>query len=450
MTRPFSSLAWIASGLLLCAPAFYNRFPLLYSDSVEYVKTGPRIARWVVLGQPTGFLGQRSIFYSTFTWSLHQERSLWPIVLVQGLLAAGVLWACCRAVLPRCDGRHALGIVAGLTLATTLPWYCSLVMPDVFAGLLILATFLLACGDRSRGAIRRTGLLLLVGLSILVHTSHLLIAFALLGALSAWDLWNRAWRRHRLPASGGLGGALAGSLLALLAGNFVVHGRPSLTGPHPPFLLARVIGDGTAELYLNQRCRTQSYAVCDLRDRFAGTRDDFLWDVVPNLPAETRDRIREEETRIVLGTVLSHPWLQLEASAGNVVRQLFSFRLHTIGPRPFIERNVDRPPLSGYLGSLQHRNRLPLGRLRSLQFGFVWLCGIVCIALLATRTTRSSRLPGLGAVIAVGLGANALVTGVLSVPNQRYGARVAWLVPFLAGLAALSAWQHRRGRIERP
>ena len=57
---------------------------------------------------------------------------------------------------------------------------------------------------------------------------------------------------------------------------------------------------------------------------------------------------------------------------------------------------------------------------------------------------RQSRLMGLGFVIVSAVILNALFTGTLSGVNDRYEARVIWLVPFLAGSCILS-WRERRG-----
>jgi hypothetical protein len=56
----------------------------------------------------------------------------------------------------------------------------------------------------------------------------------------------------------------------------------------------------------------------------------------------------------------------------------------------------------------------------------------VLIPLLWRR--HSPRLIGLGLIVFPVIVANALVTGVLSVVDDRYGCRVIWLIPLLAGV----------------
>ena len=65
----------------------------------------------------------------------------------------------------------------------------------------------------------------------------------------------------------------------------------------------------------------------------------------------------------------------------------------------------------------------------------------VLIPLLWRR--HSPRLAGLGFVITAMVIANAAVTGVLSVVDDRYGCRVIWLTPLLAGMLLLD-WVGQR------
>ena len=39
----------VTAALLMCWPAVYNRYPLLFPDSMSYLQDGPRVARAVPL-----------------------------------------------------------------------------------------------------------------------------------------------------------------------------------------------------------------------------------------------------------------------------------------------------------------------------------------------------------------------------------------------------------------
>jgi len=56
---------------------------------------------------------------------------------------------------------------------------------------------------------------------------------------------------------------------------------------------------------------------------------------------------------------------------------------------------------------------------------------------------HSPRLAGLSLVVVATVVANALVTGVMSVVDDRYGCRIIWLIPLLAGIFFLD-WLNQR------
>ena len=56
---------------------------------------------------------------------------------------------------------------------------------------------------------------------------------------------------------------------------------------------------------------------------------------------------------------------------------------------------------------------------------------------------HSTRLAGLSLVVVATVVANALVTGVMSVVDDRYGCRVMWMIPLLAGIFLLD-WLNQR------
>src|SRR5579871_4773754 len=109
-----------AAMLLLLAPAMWNRFPFLQYD------TGGYLARWY-----EGYLvPSRSTVYGLFAvagWPL----DFWPVVFVQ---AAAAVWmiALVLRVFGFGDRRFALlGVVAVLTVATSLPWIAGILLTDI-------------------------------------------------------------------------------------------------------------------------------------------------------------------------------------------------------------------------------------------------------------------------------------------------------------------------------
>jgi drug/metabolite transporter (DMT)-like permease len=98
-----------------------------------------------------------------------------------------------------------------------------------------------------------------------------------------------------------------------------------------------------------------------------------------------------------------------------------------------------------YLQSRQARDALPL----ALEFftsvqNWTVITSLVVIGVFLPRMwrLRPSRLVGLGVVIVSTVVANALVTGALSMVEDRFQSRVIWLVPLLAGVLVLDWRDH--------
>ena len=113
-------------------PALWNGFAILEWD------TGGYLARWF-----EGYLvPSRSTTYGLFLatgWPLN----FWPVVLLQALAAVWIIGLLLRthrfAVYP-----FALPVtVAALALTTALPWLASELLTDIFAGLAVLAFYIL-------------------------------------------------------------------------------------------------------------------------------------------------------------------------------------------------------------------------------------------------------------------------------------------------------------------
>jgi drug/metabolite transporter (DMT)-like permease len=99
---------------------------------------------------------------------------------------------------------------------------------------------------------------------------------------------------------------------------------------------------------------------------------------------------------------------------------------------------------SQYLQSRQAQDDLPLEFFTTVQ-NWTVLASIVIIVAFLPRVwrNRSPRSIGLGVVIVSTVVANALVTGTLSMVEDRLQSRVVWLIPFLAILLILDWFEQK-------
>ncbi len=127
-----------------------------------------------------------------------------------------------------------------------------------------------------------------------------------------------------------------------------------------------------------------------------------------------------------------------------------TFDLEIFRPNEWILQVFDRVlpgERSSYLRSRQTRGALPHEFFTSVQ-NWTVIASLVVIGVFTPRKWRSwpPRLIGLGVVIVSTVVANAFVTGMLSMVENRFQSRVIWLLPLLAGVLVLD-WRDGRQRL---
>jgi len=448
--------AILAGALVMAWPALYNRYPLLYPDSITYLGDGRIVARAVFLHRFSEYYGMRSFFYSLGILPWHCNVTGWPIVVLQSLLTAYVIWLVVRSLLPQRAVLFYLILIALLSLLTSMDWFVSLIMPDILGPLVYLCIYLLVFG---RDTLSRNARLILIPIAwwgIVSHASHLILAAGLCILLALLLVLRFQWMRGRWRAVGEVAMIVLLAAISQLALHGYLYGTPSLNGERPPFLMARVIADGPGFWYLRQHCPEVRFVLCDHLQELPQDPDVFLWGekgVWGNADDATTSRLRQEEVPFVLATLRAYPWAQASKSLANFGEQLRIFGFYLFGPSDWMAEefaSVLPREKSQYLQSRQAQGDLPLEFFTSVQ-NWTVLASLVIIAAFLPRVFRHGppRLIGLGTVIVSTVVANALVTGTLSMVEDRLQSRVIWLVPLLAAVLVLDWFERlqRSGRL---
>lgn len=446
-------LAVAAGALLMVWPALLNRYPLLYPDSASYIGDGRPVARSLFVHRIADLAAMRSEIYSVVIFALHWDITLWPVVALNALLTSYVVWLAVRSIVPRQVVRSFLILIVLLSLFTSMSWYVSLVMPDIFGALLYLCIYLLVFARETLSRTERWNLAPIVWWSVAAHSTHLLLSMelcALLALLFAFR-WQPIARRGRaLVEVMALIVLAAGTLLGLHA---YLYGRPSLTGNHPPYLMARIVSDGPGRWYLQQHCATLNWAVCDRVHPMPVDEDDFLWTdggAWAGADGDTQERMLQEEMPFVRATIRAYPGAQFSKSLANFGHQLIDFGVNDFDNNTWMDGALQQEmPASHvlYLRSLQAQSILPTAFFTAVQQVTVVLAMIALVVLLPLAW-RQPMLAGLSVVIVSMVIANAFITAVLSSIDSRFQARVVWLVPLLAGLIAMDLLERRKRRRE--
>jgi len=436
----------LVATLLLACPAIYNGFPLLYPDSMTYLDDGRIVARALFLHRLSDYYGMRSFFYSLVILPFHWNRTAWPIVALQCFLVAYVLRLVIRSIAPHPPATYYMAFVLLLSLVTSVGWYSGLILPDILGSLVYLAFYLLVFARDSASPAERVSLYLIAWWGIASHATHLLLAAALCALVAIVLALQRQSIRRILRSTLEVAAIVAVAAASQLALHGYLYGSPSLNGERPPFLMARVIADGPGRWYLEKQCGELTWTICAHVQNLSDDPDLFLWS--PNgiwqsaSDSEQKQMLREE-LPLVVATIRAYPRAQLRRSAANFWQQLTMFGVYDLDPSSWTANqfnNVMPAARASYLRSRQAQNALPLEALTTLQFWVVIASlGVIVVFALMWARRLPSRLASLTSVVAFVVVVNAAITGVLSMPEDRFESRVIWLVPLLAGLF-VTAW----------
>lgn len=458
--------------MLLLWPVVLNRDAFVFSDTINYlaagrkvwatvahivnrIPIGPALPSTAVAGsgqllKPAVAIGGRSPYYGMMAWGAFTRAGSVGVAVVQAVwVGAALLLALGRLGFPTL--RRRVVVIAVLSAASTIGFFTSTVMPDVFCGLAVVAIALLWFAGRAMEPAERAFWLMTLLAATLFHVSILLMAAAITIGL-AMVARRRVLRRDALLIGLALGGAVIGTAAIDTVAAAVGRTRVVAT----PLLLARLIGDGTAGRVLAADCPVHHYVTCRYLPALPLRENDFLWHTDShmtawiNLPEASRSAVAGEQRTIVRAVLTRYPLMQLEQSLVNAVEQLWTTGLGEFEINPVIDLTMQAPefaaPLARYHASAVYRDRLSLTPLATIWALIYAAAAAVSLAVLLARRQLGIAAVNVAVVITLlaGIVINAVVNGTLSGVFGRYGARAEWLALF--GLIILVASRRERSR----
>ena len=435
------SLAVVLLGAaMLVWPALMNGYPLLFGDTGVYLQDGIHLhVTWA-----------RPMFYGLFMLPLHLRVTTWPVVIVQAIVAACVLLLTLRLFLPRLSQWTLIPVTAALAAATSLPWFVSQLMPDVFAGLLVLTLAGLLMAPERLSRLGQAAALLFASVCITMHLSLLPISLALVATLWLVRVWLGLRLRGADLLRGAAAPALAIVLIVLPNAVFLHKFSPSPYGKI--FVLARVLADGPGRNALERECPRPGWTLCDVRAELTDNADDMLWsDQEVMVRAGGQDRVAAQAWPVIGAAVRAEPGTVAWDALRNAATQFVSFGSGDALLKPSSHNDQawtkEFPPgeQARYRASRQYRGLTLLRAwLQDVHIGLASL-SIAALAASAWVALRRRRvIGGLYAAILTALLANAFVSGALSGVFDRYQSRFVWLAVFAALLMLLDWWTERR------
>ena len=432
-------------------------------------------------------MGARSPYYGILLYTTAHRGTLWALTVVQTLCCTWLLFLLWRSMAPAAPAWTYYTLVAALSLGTSLPWFSSFAVPDIFAPVTAMAVTLLLFYRGQLGGWERRGIWALLVASLCFHSSHLLLTLSLLavGVAVAWAMRAKPKSIRAFAAY-----TLSAVVVAIAANAVYAAAIKGYTGDklrRPPFLMARVLADGPGRDYLRKSCAEGvHWAICPFSRTPLNDSDKILWSakaadgVFNRSKYERRVRMEEEELTFVWETIKYDPFGQFGASMQNWGEQLIRAWVDDPLRRPmaFLRHSYwGKTNLVGLLRGVGPCGRLGetcQPKLHISQLADIddkVLIGSVALGVLALFSRKSlfgllrrrqfrwgearSQTTAAVLVLAAAIVLNAAVCGVFSGPFPRYQARIVWLLPAIAMLLPLSfvsaeAWAKLRLRSPAP
>jgi hypothetical protein len=320
---------------------------------------------------------------------------------------------------------------------TSASWYASLIMPDILGPALYLAIYLIVFARETLSKTERVVLAIVACWAVASHATHLMLGGLICAALIVFLVF-KSFRQHARGVAE-VAAILVVAALAQIALNAFLYGQPVLDARRPPYLTARVLGDGTGRDYLKTHCPQAKFVLCDSVAHLPTNDDEFLWAegaIWTTASPEKQQQLRREEMPFVLATIRAYPREQLAKSADNAWQQLTNFDVDDFDSNTWMDAalpNVIPGADIPYKRSLQSRSALPENSFSTMQFWVVIASLLfVLFSLPILWRHRSMKLLALSLLVLPTVVANGVLTAVLSDLDGRYQARVIWLVPLLA------------------
>lgn len=457
MVRFDRALAWRAlvfAAFLLWPLILFGRPTYLMGDSLAYLNTGqqaveffesgissriasrtppgagnhPEVANAKPVARGADTKTARSVPYSVAAYALRWPGQDLTGLAIAQVLAVSIVCAIAGSVLGMRRLRSYVAVAALVAFATPLAAFTAYTIPDIWAGILLGAmTLLIATANRLSTGIK----LFLAGAVVFAVTAHASIPPVAAGMAIIGAVLYFVQRRFGLilPAR-----TLAWLLLPLLLGfgtniaiNYISFGKVSATGKRIPTALARSISQGPGKWYLEEQCKIPRYAVCEIYGtKIPGTINGFLFDknsLSDLATPEQMDRIRAQESEIVLQAAMTYPGVEMRRLSFGILRQLVKFDLGMTNFDRRVEIGADGVPR---LVATGHDNSALLGTMDVLVI--ILLTASALWACLRWRVLQAEERAML-MLLFIGMLGNALVCSVFSGIAERYQARIIWLFP---------------------
>ncbi len=414
------------------ADAFYNGFPIVYSDTATYLSSGFELETPV----------DRPITYGLFIRAASLNGlSLWAVIFFQSLLLSYLIFLFIKLISEdRPFFLPGIMIILFLSLFTGISWTSSQLIADIFTPIAFLSLAIILFFNIKL----KTGifLFLIYFIAVSMHMSHILLFSSLLVIiyLAKKILFKKEdHKRVRLHI---------GILFALTLSSILTMGS-AISKSKDVFMMGAMIEQGITQQYLNEYCGTRNYKLCAYKDSLPNTLGAFVWHTdspfykTGGWSAENRKELND----IIFATLTEPKYIKLhiEASLKATGRQLTGFNIfdgnvaYPAGT-PLFERISKYVPndVKCYKDAKQNQGGFPIVGNANTLYDIILVISTLCILLVLFL--KNKKLEGYRSIAIVFLLAillNAWDAATFSCVSSRFGCKMMWLIPFFLGIVAI-------------
>ncbi len=418
---------------LLCQMAFYNMFPLTYSDTGTYITSGFAVKVPV----------DRPLLYGLFVRHTSLFETLWAAIFCQALIVSYSIHTLIKTYVIHINKDLFFFVtILILVFCTGLSQKTCTLMPDVFAATSALSIILLSI----KNTLKKLDIFLITIIFIfsnLVHYTHAYISLLTVIAIVILLLSKKIDKEiFNLKRGIVLIGLTLFSLILTPTIHYFCGGGFITSKGKNVFMTAKLIQSGILEDFLKKNCDSDKYKLCPYKDSIKFC--DFLWDF--RSPLYKTGGWEENDYNQMLNDVFRSPYhlmMFVYKSIESTGMQFFNFQTDVYyenyplgaGTGPFdITTKYFNHQLNDYAGSKQSLGRLDYRELSSRQNVLIWFCFILIFILYFNKKMVNRNHLLMLTMCILFLFFNAAICGSLSLPNPRYQSRVVWLLPLIIGV----------------
>lgn len=421
-------LLLLFGSILLLTAALWNGFPLLYADSSTYIASGFTVDTPV----------DRPMMYGLFIrLTSFNGISIWVTIFIQCFMVSYLVFITIRDFTRFDTNKTYLAVMLVISFLTALPFVTGQILADVFMPICFLSIVHILYNDKlSRTSL--IGLFFLFFLSNTMHMSHVAInAIVVISSIVLYWFWPE---RYKMKWKNGI----VLILLTLIAIPFM---GSALAKSKHVFFTGKMAGSGILQEYLAEHCPEKDYKICDCIDSIPSNTTDFLWN--ESSPLYTRYEswydAKSDFSDIIWGSFKSPHYIgrHIKESLISTSVQLITFDAGegngSFGKESLLFQRIKNyfpNDYDTYLSSIQYAGRLMPKYLesRNIIFRISVIIGLVLIFVILIIHQLYPPLKKLSILLLIAVFVNSFVNSSLVIVADRFGAKMIWLIPFIATL----------------